>query len=308
MKYYLAPMEGLTTYVYRTAYHRYFYHMDKYFTPFIVPHVNKDFNSREKNEILPEHNQGQNLVPQILTNRAEDFLHTSNSLRKFGYEEINLNLGCPSKTVVSKGRGSGFLAKPKELDQFLDTVFSNTDLRISIKTRIGKDDPEEFYELLAIYNKYPLTELIIHPRTQQDLYKNRPNLEIFGDAVKLCSCPVCYNGDIFTDEDRKNFTKRFPSVETLMLGRGILRNPELRSNIEDHSPVDYNILRAFHDELYEKYREILSGDKNVLFKMKELWSYMITLFPESEKYGKKIRKSEHRRQYEQAVCELFSQT
>ena len=308
MKFYLAPMEGLTTYIYRTAYHRYFHPMDKYFTPFIVPHINKDFNTREKNEILPEHNRGQNLIPQILTNNAEDFLRTADSLRKFGYEEVNLNLGCPSKTVVSKGRGSGFLTKTQELDQFLDRIFSGTDMRISVKTRIGKDSPEEFYELIKIYNKYPLTELIVHPRTQQDFYKNMPNLEIFSDAVELCAYPLCYNGNIFTRKDYENFTGHFPAVKALMAGRGILSNPGLLNDIVDKTPVDFDTVRAFHDELYVNYKGIFSGDRNVLFKMKELWTYMIQLFPESEKYAKKIRKSERLWQYEQAVSDLFSLT
>lgn len=308
MKFYLAPMEGLTTYIYRTAYHRYFHPMDKYFTPFIVPHINKDFNSREKNEILPEHNRGQNLIPQILTNNAADFLRTANALRKFGYEEVNLNLGCPSKTVVSKGRGSGFLAKTQELDQFLDTIFSETDINVSIKTRIGKDSSEEFYELITIFNKYPLTELIVHPRTQQDFYKNKPNLDIFADTLKLCRHHICYNGDILTREDYINFVERFPSVDTLMVGRGILGNPGLLNNISEQKPVDVDTLRMFHDELYANYQGIFSGDRNVLFKMKELWSYMIQLFPESEKYAKKIRKSERLWQYERAVSDLFSLT
>ncbi|MCH1981601.1 tRNA-dihydrouridine synthase family protein [Ruminococcus sp. OA3] len=308
MKFYLAPMEGLTTYIYRTAYHRYFHPMDKYFTPFIVPHINKDFNSREKNEILPEHNRGQNLIPQILTNNAADFLRTANALRKFGYEEVNLNLGCPSKTVVSKGRGSGFLAKTQELDQFLDTIFSETDINVSIKTRIGKDSSEEFYELITIFNKYPLTELIVHPRTQQDFYKNKPNLDIFADTLKLCRHHICYNGHILTREDYINFVERFPSVDTLMVGRGILGNPGLLNDILKQKPVDIDTLRMFHDELYANYQGIFSGDRNVLFKMKELWSYMIQLFPESEKYAKKIRKSERLWQYERAVSDLFSLT
>lgn len=305
MKYYLAPMEGLTTYIYRKAYHNHFHPLDKYYTPFIVPHINKDFNSREKNEILAEHNKGMNLIPQILTNNAEDFLRTANALRQFGYEEINLNLGCPSKTVVSKYRGSGFLAKPEELDRFLDTVFSRTDLKISIKTRIGKDSPDEFYELIKIYNQYPLTELIIHPRTQQDFYKNKPHLEIFSDALKLCRHIICYNGNIFTRSDYRNFTEQFPSVDRIMIGRGILSNPGLIGDLKEQKPLDFRALQSFHDEIYQSYQEIFSGSRNVLFKMKELWSYMIQLFPDSEKYAKKIRKSEKLQQYEQAVTALF---
>ena len=156
MKYYLAPLEGITTYIYRRAYHQHFAPMDKYFTPFLVPHTKKGFSTKEKNDVMPEHSPGMNLVPQIMSNQAESFLHTVEKLKVYGYEEVNLNLGCPSKTVVSKGRGSGFLADPDGLDRFLDEIFKKCDVKISIKTRIGKDDPEEFARLLDIYNQYPV--------------------------------------------------------------------------------------------------------------------------------------------------------
>ena len=174
-RYYLAPLEGITTYIFRNAYHRYFYPMDKYFTPFLVPHSKKGFSAKEKREILPENNEGLYLVPQIMSNHADECLKTIEKLRVYGYKEVNLNMGCPSKTVVSKGRGAGFLAFPEELDYFLDEVFeriSNTDVKLSIKTRLGRDEPEEFFRILEIYNQYPLEELIIHPRVQKDFYKN----------------------------------------------------------------------------------------------------------------------------------------
>ena len=184
MKFYLAPLEGVTTYVYRNAYHKHFRPMDKYFTPFIVPHKEKNFSTREKKELSPENNQGLFVVPQLLTNNAEDFLKTANDIVKFGYDEINLNLGCPSGTVVAKKKGSGFLAFPEELERFLDEIFNKADFKISIKTRIGKENPDEFYRLLEIYNKYPMEELIVHPRIQTDYYKNTPNWKMFEEAYK----------------------------------------------------------------------------------------------------------------------------
>ena len=201
MKYYLAPMEGLTTFVFRNAYHHYFHPMDKYFTPFIVPHILKDFDARERKELDPEHNRGKHVVPQILTNNSEDFIRTAKALQEMGYEEVNLNLGCPSKTVVSKGRGSGFLQEPKALNQFLKEVFAGLDMKVSIKTRLGMEFPVEFEELLEIYNQYPLEELIVHPRVQKDYYKNTPNMEMFALAAQQSKNPLCYNGDMFTMED-----------------------------------------------------------------------------------------------------------
>lgn len=324
MKYYLAPLEGITTYIYRRAYHRYFRPMDKYFTPFLVPHTKKDFNTREKNEILPEHNVGMYLVPQILTNNAEDFLRTSKRLKEYGYEEVNLNLGCPSKTVVSKYRGSGFLAKPGELDRFLDEVYSKANVKVSIKTRIGKVSPDEFEDLLQIYNRYPIEELIIHPRVQKDFYKNTPNLDVFGYALKNSQNRVCYNGDIFTAERAWNFRHQFPEEDSIMVGRGVIFNPCLTEEIEifekdmaeageiktegkrvDRKRVDRKRIRMFHDQLYHDYQEVNSGDKNVLFKMKELWCYMGYLFPEYEKQLKKIKKAEKLDRYEAAVNEIL---
>lgn len=189
MKYYLAPMEGITGYIYRNAYEKFFHNIDKYFTPFIVANKSKSLKTKELRDVLPENNKCMNIVPQILTNDSEDFIITSKRLQQLGYNEVNLNLGCPSGTVVSKNRGSGFLALRDELDRFLEEIFTLENMKISIKTRIGKDSPEEFYELIKIYNKYPLEELIIHPRTRNDFYGNKPNLwgymiYIFSDNKK----------------------------------------------------------------------------------------------------------------------------
>ncbi len=305
MKYYLAPLEGITSYVYRNAYHQYFHPMDKYFTPFIVPHKEKKFSTREKKELTPENNQGLFVVPQLLTNNAEDFLKTARDITDFGYKEINLNLGCPSGTVVSKKKGSGFLAFPEELDAFLYEIFEKADYDISIKTRIGKESPDEFYRLLEIYNKYQMKELIIHPRVQKDMYKNVPNWDMFELAYRESKNPLCYNGDIFTVENVDTFQNRFPETDTVMLGRGIIANPALVNQIEKDDAHLREMLRGFHDRVYEEYQKISSGDKNVLFKMKELWFYMGNRFVDSEKLMKKIRKSEKLRDYESAVSAIF---
>ena len=305
MKYYMAPLEGITTFIYRKAYHKYFAPMDKYFPPFLVPHSKKGFSKKELNEILPEHNEGMYLVPQIMSNAAEGFLDTVGKLKRYGYKEVNLNLGCPSKTVVTKGRGSGFLAKPEELNRFLNTIYSKADVAISIKTRIGKDSPEEFERLLDIYNQYPVKELIIHPRIQQDFYKNTPNLEVFEYAYRESKNPVCYNGDIFSKHDYEKIVTRFPDLGMIMLGRGLTGNPGLAEELRGMGEVDGERLRLFHDQVLKDYMDLSFGDKNVLFKMKELWVYMGSLFPESEKLLKKIKKATDVRVYEQAVDEIF---
>lgn len=307
MKLYFAPMEGITGYIYRNAHHTFFHSVDKYFTPFILPNQKGHFNAREKQDMDPWHNEGIRVVPQILTNCAEDFVKTARKLADMGYQELNLNLGCPSRTVVTKYRGSGFLALPEKLDLFLDSIFSEVGMAVSIKTRIGRDDPGEFERLMEIFNQYPVSELIIHPRTQQDYYRNKPNLEKYGQGLQMSKNPVCYNGDICTPQDYHNLVREFPNTTAVMMGRGLLKNPGLAEQINGESGLDKERLRAFHDRLYEDYQRVMPGAKNVLFKMKEVWVYMAGLFHNWEKYGKKIRKAERILAYEKAVNDLFAE-
>jgi len=302
-------MEGFTGYIYRNAHNTFFNNnnIDKYFSPFISTNQSTSFKTRELNDILPENNQGLVLIPQLLSNNAKDFIHTAKKIKTFGYDEINLNLGCPSRTVVSKNKGSGFLSKREELDLFLDEIFSQSTTKISVKTRLGKDQPEEFYDLIEIFNKYPIEELIIHPRTQKDFYKNKPNMKIFKEALSLSKNPVCYNGDIFTVKDYNEISVDLSNVDNLMLGRGLIANPGLISDFKNNIKLEKDILKEFHDKLYRDYKEVLSGDRNVLFKMKSVWSYMIAVFSNNAKYAKKIKKSERLYDYDAAVSSLFKE-
>ncbi len=309
MQFYLAPMEGLTGYVYRNAYHKYFPAADRYFTPFIT---NKKMSSRERNDILPEHNEGMTVIPQILTNQAEDFLSLTKELREYGYDTFNLNLGCPSGTVVAKRRGSGLLAWPNTLDAFLDEIFSSCDCRISIKTRLGTTDTDEWEDLLTVYDKYPLEELIIHPRIQKDFYKFTPRMECYRTAYETSRCSLCYNGDIFSPDDFQNLCREFPDTEKVMLGRGVLQNPWLIGMLRSADPAggeasapDKELLHAFCEDLCAGYARVISGDKNVLFKLKALWIYLGMSFTNPQKYLKKIKKANRLAEYEEAVDALF---
>ncbi len=291
MKRYAAPMEGITGYIYRNAHHRVFGGADKYFTPFLSPGKKRSLRSRELNDILPQHNENIPVVPQILTNDWEDFIHTAEILREFGYEEVNLNLGCPSGTVTAKKRGAGFLACPEELDRFLERICSGTKQKISIKTRIGVESAEEFGPLLEIFCRYPLSELIVHPRTQKEGYRGAPHKEEFLRAFERAPFPVCYNGDLFSREDLEEFSREFPQADRVMVGRGLIADPALAAGAADGRTVTKETFREFHQEILDGYCQIMSGDRNVLFKMKELWFYMIRLFPDGEDFAKKIRKS-----------------
>lgn len=306
VKYYMAPLESVTTWIYRQAHAKIYGRLDKYFIPFLEPHEKRDFKTRELQEILPEHNENIYAVPQILTNRSEGFIKLVKALKDWGYEEVNLNLGCPSKTVVTKGKGSGFLAKPEELERFLTEIFDalSGEVKISVKTRIGKENPEEFPALLELFNKYPMEELIIHPRVQKDGYGNVPRLELYELAEKQSVNPLCYNGDLYTREQIRNFAERFPGTERLMFGRGFLRDPGLLYNEGKDSKDIFEKFWAFHDLVYEGYQERNMGDRNVLFKMKELWSYQVYQFSEPERLFKTFKKVQDCNEYEQMIRNL----
>jgi tRNA-dihydrouridine synthase len=305
MRFYFAPMEGVTRHIYRNAYAKYFGKVDRYFAPFVCANQSGNYKTREITDILPENNVGIELIPQILTCNANDFILASKKMKSLGYNEINLNLGCPSRTVVTKKKGSGFLAYPEELDEFLEEIFTESETKISIKTRIGKDNPDEFYRILEIYNKYKMEELIIHPRIQKDFYNNKPNLNVFEEAVKLSKNPLCYNGDIRSVADYQSIIERFPAIDRIMLGRGLIGNPELILEIMGEAKKDKKVWKQFHDEVYHGYQEIMSGDKNALFKMKEFWFYASKMFTNSDKYAKRIKKAQKASEYEDAVSSLF---
>ena len=300
--------------------------MDRYFTPFLAPKHKSGFSSKELNDIIPEHNQGMDVVPQILTSNSEDFLDTAVKLKEYGYTEVNLNLGCPSGTVAAKGKGAGFLKDTEKLARFLGEIsegMERENLRFSIKTRVGVESEEEFGRLLELYNQCPLTELIIHPRVLKDFYKYNVRMDAFKEGFEKSRHSVCYNGDIFRKKDYDRLTKEYLDLDKVMMGRGIMMDPFLTEKItgemsgkasektfEETSEKISGAEKAerlerFHRLLCDGYALVMSGDRPVLFKMKELWGFLILSCPEEEKFMKKIRKAQHLTEYEAVVSELF---
>ena len=226
----LAPMEGITGYVYRNALKRCYGGVARFYSPFISPgHAGAGITKRDRRDILPENNAGVPLIPQLLTNNAEDFLYAAEILRDYGYKELNLNLGCPSGTVTAKKKGSGFLTELPALRHFFEEVFRNlpADTKLGVKTRLGVKDPAEFPAILEIYNDFPLSELIVHPRIQKEFYRGTVHLDMFSLAAEGAKMPLGYNGDLIDEEDIDRILERFPAVSHIMLGRGLLRDPML---------------------------------------------------------------------------------
>lgn len=305
MQYDFAPMEGLTTYIYRNAHAKYFPGIHQYFAPFIG---SMHMSSRDINGILPENNQGLTLIPQILTNKASEFLAIANVLKDYGYDTVNLNLGCPSGTVVAKHRGAGFLEDPVALDHFLEEIFERCPLKISIKTRIGMDFLSEWEDLVKLYSKYPLEILIIHPRLRKEFYAGQPHNDAYRQAFSL-PFPLCANGDIVSPQSLRTLQEEFPTLEHVMIGRGLLRRPWLVQQLSSENPADFPLSKQtvldFHNEILEGYLGIMSGEQPVLYKMKDLWTHLACSFTNSDKYLKKIRKANHLSEYRLEVAKLF---
>jgi len=305
MRLYAAPMEGLTGYVLRNAHRACFPGTDAYFTPFVAPNQNHEFSSREINDLLPAHNAGTPVIPQILTCNADDFLWAARTISDMGYGEVNLNLGCPSPTVVTKGKGSGMLADPEKLDAFLDTVFSRTPVKISVKTRVGLDDAGIFPALIEVFDRYPITELIVHPRVQTDMYKKPVRPEAFACARENCSLPLVWNGDLFSVSGITALRQACSGLHGVMCGRGLIANPHLFNAYRSIFESSQAILREYHNRILEGYLETMPGDRALLFKMKELWLYMRALFPERGNFDKKLRKAAKLSEYQALANDLF---
>ena len=296
MRYYLAPMEGLTDSIYRRLHHKHFGGVDAYFMPFLSPTQHRVLTHREERELPLADSLELYAVPQVLTKNAQDFLWAAQVCAHRGYDQVNLNIGCPSGTVVSKGKGSGMLRNPEELDAFLEEIFSASPIPISVKTRLGLKDPEEFPRLLEILNRYPIRELTVHPRIREDFYKGSVRKEWFAYALEHSKNPLCCNGDILTRQEADAVS----GVEAVMIGRALIADPGLLSGGSTRQQ-----LKAFLEELLEEYTEAFGSYRNAMFRMKENWGFLRCRFEGSDKLWKQLRKCTDAAEFRSITDEIF---
>lgn len=306
MQVYFAPMEGITDTIYRRIHFSCFGGVDKYFIPFISPTQNLRFTSRELSAISPEANRGLPVVPQILTMNSEHFIWMARALQEVGYGEINLNLGCPSGTVTAKGKGAGMLRDPEGLRRFLDDIYSACTASVSIKTRIGYDDFREWELLSELFAEYPISELIVHPRTRQEFYAGTPHLHCLQTSIKGFPFPVVYNGNLFSTEDCVEVLEKIEGIGSVMLGRGMVANPALARELKGGPPLTLSELKHFHDRLFREYIDTWSKN-HVVGHMLETMHYMLDCFEESAKIRKLFRKSRTPERYMEIAERLFEE-
>ena len=306
-RYDFAPLDGITKVVFRQVYHRMFGGADRYFIPFFSPTDQHILTKRDQRELDPAANAGLPVVLQVMTCRAPDFLWAAEIVADMGYTEVNLNLGCPSGTVTAKGKGAGFLAKPEELERFFDEVFAAVKLPVSVKTRLGVKEPEEFERLLDIYNRYPIACLTIHPRVQRQFYKGTVHRDWFAWAAERSRNPLCYNGDLVTVEDCTVFAVDFPAIDAVMIGRGAIADPALLRKLRGGVPATRQELQTFTRTLYQSYQDFYGQVGPAAQRMKEVWFFLIHLFEGGERHDKKMRRLRTPGEYEAVEASIFQE-
>ena len=302
MQYYFAPLEGLTDRIYRDLHHRFFPGLDRYYTPFFSPTMHHSLTNKEARELPMAAETPVCTIPQILTKSAEDFLWMAKLCADRGYTEVNLNAGCPSGTVTAKGKGAGMLTDLEALDRFLEQIFSDAPLPVSVKTRIGIQSPEEWPAILEVYNRYPIKELTVHSRVRKAFYAGNVEEDCFRYAVVHSKNPLCCNGDLNCREDILRIQKEYPQVDAVMIGRGLIARPDMLAREKATSQT----LIAFYEALLEGYLVAFGGSRNAMFRLKEHWHYLLPCFEGSEKLGKMLRKTTDLQEYRTISREILS--
>jgi len=307
----LAPLLGVTNYLFRSVYSTHFKSFDRAIIPFITKGNFDKKTSILKRELSSEINKNLPATAQILTNNPDDFIICAKNVYSLRGKVLNWNLGCPYPQVIKKRRGGGMLPYVDDIKNFLDKAIPSIPVKMSIKVRLGLDTSDTIYKLIEIFNDYPLEELIIHPRTVEQLYTGSVDLDVFSECLTLSKHEVVYNGDIYTVADYKRLKERFPEIKKWMIGRGAVRNPLLAEKIKNESlderlsENDLIRIMNFHDDLVEAYKKILSGDKHLLDKMKEVISYLYFSFDSNDKTLKKILRSQTLQEYLFSTRSLF---
>tara|TARA_R110000868_G_scaffold312764_1_gene573718 strand:- start:3206 stop:4150 length:945 start_codon:yes stop_codon:yes gene_type:complete len=304
-----SPLQGFTDFRFRNAQNKIFGGIDTYYAPYIRLNGKLVIKSSYQRDLLPENNSELEVIPQIITNDADEFLFVSKYVQELGYKELNWNLGCPYPMVTKCGMGSGLISNTEKINQILHKVHNESDIIVSMKMRLGYDTTEEILDVFPILEKYPIKNVAIHARIGKQLYKGGVHLDAFQACVDNTKLKLYYNGDITSVAKFHEMQARFPSIDHWMIGRGLIADPFLPSMIKNNT-TEYpknkmELFSEFHETLYQGYSESLSGSTHILLKMHHLWEYFSVIFSNPHKVHKKIKKAKSIRNYEQAVLEII---
>ena len=304
-----SPLQGFTDFRFRNAFHKHFGGIDTFYSPYIKLNGKLVVKGSYERDILPENNSTLEVIPQIITNDAEEFLFVAKYVQQFGYKELNWNLGCPYPMVAKCGMGSGLIKNTDQIEHILKRVHNETDIIVSMKMRMGYENATEILDVFPILEQYPIKNIAIHARIGKQLYKGGVDLDSFQKCLDTSKQKIYYNGDITSVTKFNELQERFPSIDHWMIGRGLIADPFLPSMIKNNT-TEYpknklEIFEAFHDEIYQEYDAYLSGPTPIRMKMLGFWEYFSESFSNPQKTFKKIKKAGNSKNYEIAVKEIF---
>lgn len=304
-----SPLQGFTDFRFRNTFNKYFGGIDTFYSPYIRLNGKLVIKPAYEKDNLPKNNTVPELIPQIMTNNAEEFLFVANYVQSLGYKELNWNLGCPYPMVTKRGMGSGLICQPAKIDEVLDQVHAESDITISMKMRMGYENSEEILDVFPILENYPIKNIAIHARIGKQLYKGGVDLDSFQRCLDNTNHTIYYNGDITSVAMFNELRERFPTIDHWMIGRGLIANPFLPNMIKNNSDTypenQLEIFGKFHDTLFNEYEQALFGSSHVLIKMLHYWEYFATTFSNSHKTFKKIKKAKNIAAYDKAVRDIL---
>ena len=304
-----SPLQGFTDFRFRNAFHKHFGGIDTFYSPYIKLNGKLVVKGSYERDILPENNNTLEVIPQIITNDAEEFLFVAKYVQQFGYKELNWNLGCPYPMVAKCGMGSGLISNTSQIEHILKRVHNETDIIVSMKMRMGYENPTEILDVFPILEQYPIKNIAIHARIGKQLYKGGVDLDSFQKCLDTSKQKIYYNGDITSVVKFKELQERFPSIDHWMIGRGLIADPFLpsmiKNNTSEYPKNRFEIFEAFHDEIYREYDAYLQGPTPIRMKMLGFWEYFSESFSNPQKTFKKIKKAGNSKNYEAAVKEIF---
>lgn len=305
--FYLAPLRGITDWVYRNTYENFFGKFDYLLTPFIPTVKGMAIRRSILKDLEPSRNDINRVIPQMLGKDAHELTILTNAISELGYKKVNWNLGCPHPLVTRKKRGSGLLPYYEEIDSILEYTIPRINCKLSIKCRLGYKVKSDIEKLIPIFNKYPLDEIILHPRTGEQLYDGTCDLDAFEKVITSCKHKIVYNGDI-TSKDHYSYLKsRFQSISNWMIGRGIIQDPFLLMSIKGNTEINNDRLQRFSQDLLTGYMQLLPTKGHVIDKMKQQWTYLFKRFTVNSSTQKNLLKAKNLDTFEKCTEEVFEE-
>lgn len=255
----LAPMEGVTDLLFRQVVAR-AGRPDLFFTEFtnVSSYASEKgrTNALERLEVVPTDSP---IIAQIWGKNPVHFAECASALEDLGFSGVDLNFGCPDKHVNKAGGGAAMIQTPDLAVECFRNACKNTNLPVSIKTRLGWSRPEEFRDWLPILLREHPAALTVHLRTKKEMSKVPAHYELIPEIIKLRdelspSTKLIINGDIRDRAHAMELHALYPDVDGFMIGRGVFANPYC---FTDHTPTRDELfeLLKLHLDLYEKESE-----------------------------------------------------